>query len=191
MPSGTASSSRKGPRRTEFTAPTESAVLLDRCGVCYTSAMITAASLPERGQTHGDTFIASITDISNRLDRAAGAAATEAQISFQRPVADVAARLSAVAPDAVDRAISDCLRARGDALRLDSVMLCRRGAGEARPAPTHAWAADGDTAAVEAVNDLPEGRESYRQCGHRCDVVVPLPADGDGARAALAFGSIA
>ena len=157
--------------------------------------------------------IASMTDISERLNLEAVLAATNAQLAFHRLVADVAARFGAIAPENVDDAIVDSLRQTGEALQLDWAVLWRRSAGEAMAVPTHYWVDPtvwapkplsiasipsvfagleaGDTRCFTTVGELPEGdRDTVRRCGLRSGVVVPLPAMGEeGGLAALAFGS--
>jgi transcriptional regulator with GAF, ATPase, and Fis domain len=157
--------------------------------------------------------IASMTDISERLNLEAALAATNAQLAFHRLVADVAARFGAIAPENVDDAIIDSLRQTGEALQLDWAVLWRRSAGDALAVPTHYWVDPtvwapkpvpiasipsvfagleaGDTRCFTTVDELPErDRDVVRRCGLRSGVVVPLPAIGEeGGLAALAFGS--
>ena len=157
--------------------------------------------------------IASMTDISERLNLEAALAVTNAQLAFHRLVADVAARFGAIAPEEVDDAIVDSLRQTGEALQLDWAVLWRRNSGEAMAVPTHYWVDPtvwapkpvpiaaipsivtglkaGDTRCFVTVDELPEGdREVLRRCGLRSAVVVPLPPTGnEGALAALAYGS--
>jgi formate hydrogenlyase transcriptional activator len=149
-----------------------------------------------------------------RRDLEAHLAAANAQLGFQRLVADVAARLGGSAPEAVDGAIVDGLRQTGAALQLDCAVLWRRNASEALAVPTHYWVQPScewvpepvsidaiptmiavlqgtDACCFTAVNDLPDrDREVFRRCGFRSAAVVPLPATGpEGVLAALAFGS--
>jgi len=158
--------------------------------------------------------IASMTDISERLELEAALAVANAQLAFHRLVADVAARFGAIAPEEVDAAIVDSLRQTGEALQLDWAVLWRRDAGEAMAVPTHYWVDPtvwapkpvplaaiptivaglkaGDTRCFVTVDELPEGdREVLRRCGLRSAVVVPLPAGKEGGLAALAYGSTA
>src|SRR5262245_65843894 len=66
-------------------------------------------------------------------------AAAHAQLGFQKLVADLATRLSAIAPDAVDEAIADSLRQTGEALQLECVVLWRRNPGDLKAVPVQAW----------------------------------------------------
>src|SRR5262245_28450463 len=151
-------------------------------------------------------------DERERVELEAKLAATSAQLGFQRLVADVAARFSVLAPDAVDAAIVDSLREAGEALQLDWAVLWRRNPGEAVAVPTHAWVrpscawtpepisvasissvtnslAAGDARCFSRVDDLPAAdRDVFARCGLRSAAFVPLPATGEeGVLAALAF----
>jgi formate hydrogenlyase transcriptional activator len=154
----------------------------------------------------------SLTDMSERLTLEAALAATSAQLSFHRIVADVAARFGAIAPEAVDAAIVESLRQGGEALQLDWVVLWRRNGGEETVAPTHSWVhpavpapqvvpiasmpwaikslQTGHSRCFTTVNDLPDpDRGVFRRWGLRSGVVVPVPTGDVGALAALICGS--
>jgi formate hydrogenlyase transcriptional activator len=151
-------------------------------------------------------------DISDRLALEAALAATSAQLSFHRLVADVAVRFGAIAPDAVDDAIVDSLRQSGEALQLDSIVLWRQPAGEATAVPAHYWVhpavrvpepvpvasmpsaitglAAGDTRCVGTLHDIPESdREFFGRCGLQSAAMVPVPMGDDTVLATLVCGS--
>jgi transcriptional regulator with GAF, ATPase, and Fis domain len=133
--------------------------------------------------------------------------------AFQKLVADLASRLSAIAPEAVDEAIADSLRQAGEALQLECAVLWRRKPDELKAVPLHAWIEQscgwspepvpvatlpavmatleaGDTCCFASVEDLPErDREVFRRCGFRSGVVVPVPSAGELTATALAFAS--
>src|SRR5215467_13184177 len=73
-------------------------------------------------------------DIRARLDLEANA-----QLGFQRLVADLAARFSAIAPEELDATIVDSLRQTGEALQIDCAVLWRLEPGERVAVPTHSW----------------------------------------------------
>jgi formate hydrogenlyase transcriptional activator len=160
--------------------------------------------------------VVSIRDITERLDLEARlAAATNAHLRFQRLVADVAARFTALDPPMVDDAISDSLRQIGEALQLDWAMLWRKKRGEAVAIPTHQWVQTpcrtpleplpvasipfvvatleaGKACCFATVDDVPDpaDREVFRQLGLRCAAVMPLAPTSDGELGALALGSM-
>jgi formate hydrogenlyase transcriptional activator len=156
----------------------------------------------------------SATGIGHPFDADLRAAATNAQVRFQRLVADLAARLSTVALESVDEAIIDTLRQTGEALQLECAVLWQRDPGDGKAVPVHAWvqatciwspepvslatipslAASikaGEPCCFATVDDLPErDREALRRCGLRSGAVVPVHAAGEqGMHSALAFAS--
>jgi formate hydrogenlyase transcriptional activator len=159
-------------------------------------------------------LIAPVAGISNPFDTDLRAAATNAQLRFQRLVADLATRLSTIAPESVDGAIIDTLRQTGEVLQLECAVLWQRDPGDAKAAPAHVWVqtsclwspepvsmeaipsvvaslAAGEPCCFATLADLPErDREAFRRCGLRSGAVVPVPATGDEAvLRALAFAS--
>ena len=110
--------------------------------------------------------IASMTDISERLNLEAALAVTNAQLAFHRLVADVAARFGAIAPEEVDDAIVDSLRQTGEALQLDWAVLWRRNAGEAMAVPTHYWV-DPTVCGARAGADRSNPVDCHRPEGRR------------------------
>jgi formate hydrogenlyase transcriptional activator len=160
--------------------------------------------------------VVSIRDITEQLDHGARLAeATNAHLDFQRLVADVAARFTALDPAAVDDAISDSLRQIGEALQLDWGMLWRKNRGEGVAIPTHQWIQTSCksplelspvasipfvVAALEAgkaccfttVDEVPDSadREAFRQLGLRSAAIIPLAQTDEGELSALAFGSM-
>src|SRR5262245_353091 len=84
--------------------------------------------------------VASLIDITERLNLEARlAAATNANLGFQRLVADVAAGFVSIDQEKVDGAIVDTLRQIGEALQLDRATLWQRGRGDSLASPTHHW----------------------------------------------------
>ncbi len=159
-------------------------------------------------------LMVSVAGINNPFDAAMGAAATNAQLRFQRLIADLAARLSTIAPQSVDGAIMDMMRQTGEALQLECAVLWQRDPGDGKAVPAHAWVQAsctwlpepvslvtipsvvanleaGEPCCFASVNDLPErDREAFRRCGLRSGAVVPVPATGEeGVLRALAFAS--
>ena len=165
--------------------------------------------------TGGASYVVvSIRDISERLDLEARlTAAMNAYVGFQRLVADVAARFTALDPASVDDAISDSLRQIGMALRLDWAMLWRKKRGEAVATPTHQWfhtsckmspealptpfvvaaLEAGKACSFATVAEVPDpaDREIFRRLGLRCAAVMPLAPASEGDLTALALGSTA
>ncbi len=159
-----------------------------------------------------------IVDSAERLNLEARlAAATHANLGFQRLIADVATRFGAVSPDGVDDAIDDSLRQIGEAMQLDWTALWRWPSGEThattpqpqrwvRPSPPSApepfpmakipFVASrleaAECCAFTTLDDLPEpDRDTFRQHGLRTAVVVPLAASrDDDVVCALALGSL-
>src|SRR5262245_3884257 len=173
-----------------------------------------ASFVPAASDTASGLHPSSADAAVERLTLAAALAAANAQASFNRLVADVAARFNAVAADAVDDAIVETLRQTADALQLDWAVLwgCDPGEEMAIPSPHCVRASSalvpepvavasipsmitalqaGTTQCFATVNELPAGdRDVFRGCGLRSGVLVPLPPTGDeGVVAALAFGS--
>src|SRR5262245_44470605 len=172
-----------------------------------------ASFVPAASDTASGLHPSSADAAVERLTLAAALAAANAQASFNRLVADVAARFNAVATDAVDDAIVETLRQTADALQLDWAVLWRCDTGE-MVVPSHHWVQAssalvpepvavasipsvitalqaGTTQCFATVNELPAGdRDVFRGCGLRSGVLVPLPPAGDeGVVAALAFGA--
>src|SRR5262245_50767235 len=224
MPSETASSSRSGVKsRAEFTPDTESTVLPGYSPLAISPAMMTANPRPKDPAAPSDVLrtldtthqlVASISDISRQFIIDLHSAASNTQLRFQRLVADLAAQLSAVSPDAVDGAIVDSLRKTGEALQLDCAVLWQRNPGEGRALPAHLWVKPscawlpeplsiatipsviarleaGETCCFATLDELPDGdREVFRRCGLRSGAVVAVPPPGeDGVVTALAFAS--
>jgi len=186
------------------------------------SSMIGKPVWTEDGAAHGKVLrslgttrplVTSISGIGRQVGGELRTVAIYAQLGFQKLVADLATRLSAIAPDTVDNAIADSLRQVGEALQLECVVLWRRNLGELKAVPAQAWVQPscawspepvtvaalpsviakieaGENCCFGSVDDLPErDREVLRRCGFRSGVVVPVPAAGDGVVAALAFAS--
>jgi PAS domain S-box-containing protein len=162
-------------------------------------------------------LIVSMVDVTKRLDLEARlAAATHANLGFQRLIADVAAGVGSVVPAAIDEAIVDALRQLGDALQLDWAMLWQWRSGEANARPVLHWAehpsapppeplpiasipfvatslAAGESCCFATIEDLPDSdREAFRRRGLRSGTLVPLSAtqECDPMLGALALGSM-
>ncbi len=144
--------------------------------------------------------LASIVDLTERLNLESKLSPVGSEnVDVQRLVADIAARLAAVSPNAVDDAIVTSLAEMIDALQLDVAMLCRYGAEAAWGAPTHYRVAPGFIAPpaphvassmpwmlakleaghafwFRSVDDLadPVDRQTCRQQGLRASAVFPL-----------------
>ncbi len=125
----------------------------------------------------------------------------------------MAARFSAIPPEAFDDTIVETLRRTGEALQFEWAVLWQKNSDGAMAVPTHywvppcAWAPEpvsiasipsmitrleaGDACCFGTVDDLLESdREVFRRCGIRSGVMVPLPALGDEeVVAALTYGS--
>src|SRR6185295_1201126 len=93
----------------------------------YLCGMMSGTMRPHNYAMHGEVLrtlesthplIAPVAGISNPFDTDLRAAATNAQLRFQRLVADLAARLSTIAAESVDGAIIDTLRQTGEVLQL-------------------------------------------------------------------------
>src|SRR4051794_12869143 len=82
-------------------------------------------------------LIVSIANLSDPVDTELRAASS-AQLRFERLVADLAARLSTIAPESVDGAIIESLRQTGELLQLECAALWQRNPGDATAAPAHA-----------------------------------------------------
>src|SRR5262245_42492885 len=82
-----------------------------------------------------------VTSISGlkQVDVELRTAAIDAQLDFQKLVADLATRLSAIAPDSVDEAIADSLRQTGEALQVECAVLWRRNPCDLKAIPAQAW----------------------------------------------------
>jgi transcriptional regulator with GAF, ATPase, and Fis domain len=153
-------------------------------------------------------------DVPPQLQSEAASTSARAQVDFQRLVADMSARFSAIDPLAVDDAIVDTLDRTADALELDWAVLWSKRAGDATPLTTHHWvrpswsgAPEPDTmesiarglavlpgsdgCCFKSVDDLPErARDFFRNSGLRSGVTVSLPSTGEeGLLTALACGS--
>jgi PAS domain S-box-containing protein len=128
------------------------------------------------------------------------------QLRFERLLAEVAARLAAIAPGEVDRVIESALGRIAKTLGIDRASLARLADGGEHLALTH-WATQGGTGPVPSVvaagqfpwttrrlreghtvrlsglDDLPpdaiEDRESFRVSGTRSIVIVPLRVGGE------------
>jgi transcriptional regulator with GAF, ATPase, and Fis domain len=149
-------------------------------------------------------MIVSIVDITGRLNLEARlAAATHAQLGFQRLVADVAAGFGTIDPAAVDDAIVDALRQVGETLQLDWAILCRWRSGEANARPVHHWVqpsslsptepfpiasipfvasrlAAGEACCFATLDDLADSdRDAFRRRGLLSGILVPLAATAD------------
>jgi formate hydrogenlyase transcriptional activator len=158
--------------------------------------------------------IASITDLTDRLDLEARlAAATNAHLGFARLVADVVGRFGGIDPDHVDDAIVDGLAQVAQALQLDWTSLWRWQSGDEHIA---AWR-QGDASVAEpfAIASIPQviarlqagepcsftsraelpspDRETFGRHGIQSAVIFPAPPAGrvEGLRCALALGSTA
>ena len=140
---------------------------------------------------------------------------TDFNLGLQRLVADLATRLSAIDPTAIDAAIVDSLRQIGEALQLDWAILCAANNGDAPAPPTHHWVRStyavpgafsitslpfviahlqaGKPCCWSTSETLPDLaiRELCRQHQIRSAAIFPVAsAAGEGALTALAFGSM-
>jgi formate hydrogenlyase transcriptional activator len=153
-------------------------------------------------------------DVPPQLESEAASNSARVQVDFQRLVADMAARFSAIDPLAVDDAIVDSLDRTAGALELDWAVLWSKRAGDATAVTTHYWVRPScagapepdamesiamglarlpgsDGCCFESVDDLPErDRDFFRSSGLRSGVAVSLPSIGEaGLLTALAWGS--
>jgi PAS domain S-box-containing protein len=209
-------------RWTEFWAnPRSAAMIADRAivGIRHDGLKAPAEiglSVFEDGSTR--FVIASIVDITERLDLEARLAATaNAHLGFQRLVADVVTRFGVIDPEAIDEATVDSLRLLGETLQLDCGMVWRwRSDGTVAP-PVQHWVQPpysppepfpipsvpfvaaslkaGESGFFGTVDNLPEpDRAAFRGRGFRSVAVVPLTpthtGDGEPELSALALGSM-
>jgi len=143
------------------------------------------------------------------------AGVTDFNLGLQRLVADLATRLSAIDPTAIDGAIVDTLRQIGEALQLDWAVLWTTNNGDVPTAPTQHWVRStyavpdafsitsmpfviahlqsGKPCCWSSPETLPDlaVRELCRQHQIRSAAIFPvISGAGEGAPTALAFGSM-
>jgi transcriptional regulator with GAF, ATPase, and Fis domain len=154
-----------------------------------------------------------VTNAAERLRfEARLAAVTGDQLTIQRMIADLVARLATIPTEAIDGAVVDGLRQIGEALQLDRAILWRKAAADATLAVSHYWMRNpqetvpeplvlaflpfisskleaGQVACFAQIDDLPsaDDRQVCLRHGLRSAVVVPVaPAEE---LSVLAFGS--
>jgi len=145
----------------------------------------------------------SIVDLTSQVNLEARlAAAASTHLGFQRLVADIAARLSALDSEAIDTSIVDSLREIGEALQLDCVVLWRKAPAAPLGIATHQWAkstelssteplplasiphvtatlGQGQTYSFSTLEELPDAdREIFDRHGIQSGAVVPFGNNG-------------
>ena len=154
-------------------------------------------------------------DVAERPGREASLVATSVQLGAHGLIADIAERLVAVDPDAIDDTIVKSLRQVADVLHLDRAIVWQQAARKTSAVATH-WIEQRQPAAPEPLpmaavpfitSKLEAGeptwftrldevldqaaRETFARYGFRSAALVPMVLTGatDGLRGALAFGS--
>ncbi len=160
------------------------------------------------------SVIVSMVDITERLNLEARLAAANAQLGFERVIADVAGRFGTSDPDTLDDVIVDGLRRVGEALQLDCAMPWHWRADGTIGTPVQPWVRPsvpppeppemgsipfvvsrlkaGESCCFTTVDDLPDpDRAAFRRGGLRSGAVMPLAPAGSGdVLSALVLGSM-